>query len=65
MGHQWIIDVIVDLKTFAQQNDLPVLADELDRAAGVAEAEIDQSNKGAVAAARGDRSEPRRIFSQT
>jgi len=29
MGHNWIIDVIVDLKTFAERNDLPELAQEL------------------------------------
>lgn len=65
MGHQWIVDVIVDLKTFAQQNDLPVLADELERAAGIAVAEIDQKIEGAPLEVRSDRPEPRRIFPQT
>lgn len=65
MGHQWIVDVIVDLKTFAQQNDLPVLADELERAAGIAVAEIDQKIEGAPREVRSDRPEPRRIFPQT
>lgn len=65
MGHQWIVDVIVDLKTFAQQNELPVLADELERAAGVAVAEIDQKIEGAPLEVRGDRSESGHIFSQT
>ncbi len=40
MGNKWIIDVIADLKAFAEENDLPQLADQLDRTAVVAAAEI-------------------------
>jgi hypothetical protein len=64
MGHQWIIDVIVDLKTFAQQNDLPALANELALAADIAEAEIDPDNEGVPLAVRCGQSESRRFLSQ-
>lgn len=40
MGHNWIIDVLTDLKSFAQQNDLPLLAAQLDEVTSVASAEI-------------------------
>lgn len=40
MGKNWIIDVLTDLRSFAQQNDLPLLADELLAATRVARAEI-------------------------
>ena len=64
MGHQWIIDVIVDLKTFAQQNELPVLAKELALAADIAEAEIDPNNEGVPIAVRCEQPEFRRVLSQ-
>ena len=64
MGHQWIIDVIVDLKTFAQQNELPVLAEELALAASIAEAEIDPKKEGVPPAVRSDQSEFRQVLSQ-
>lgn len=40
MGHKWIIDVIADLHTFADQNGLPLLAAQLDISAIVARSEI-------------------------
>jgi len=40
MGNKWIIDVLADLKTFAEKNDMPLLAYQLDQTAGVAAAEI-------------------------
>ena len=40
MGHTWILDVLADLKSYAERNDLPRLADQLDDAAVVASAEI-------------------------
>lgn len=43
MGRDWIIDVLADLRTFAQENDLPLLAAQLDEAGLVAEVEIAQS----------------------
>jgi len=40
MRSDWILDVLTDLKTFANANDLPVLAEQLDDTAIVALAEI-------------------------
>lgn len=46
MGHDWIIDVLTDLKTFAVANDLDALAAKLDDTQLVAEAEIGARGKG-------------------
>ena len=46
MGHDWIIDVLTDLKTFAAANDLNALAAKLDDTQLVAEAEIGARGKG-------------------
>lgn len=40
MRSDWILDVLTDLKTFANANELPVLAEQLDDTAIVALAEI-------------------------
>lgn len=40
MGHDWIIDVLADLRSFARQNDLPHLSAQLDEAIIVATAEV-------------------------
>ncbi|APX21901.1 MAG: hypothetical protein CML50_18975 [Rhodobacteraceae bacterium] len=40
MRHDWIIDVLTDLKTFAQANALDALAEQLDEAQLVAEVEM-------------------------
>lgn len=40
MRSDWILDVLADLRTFAQSIDLPVLAEQLDDTAIVALAEI-------------------------
>ncbi|CUH77949.1 hypothetical protein SAMN04488093_107128 [Tropicibacter naphthalenivorans] len=40
MGHDWILDVLTDLKTFARANGMPSLASQLDDTAFVAQAEI-------------------------
>lgn len=40
MGHDWILDVLTDLKTFARANDMPSLAAQLDDATFVAQAEM-------------------------
>jgi hypothetical protein len=40
MADDWIFDVLRDLRSFAQINDLPAFAAQLERAARVAEAEI-------------------------
>lgn len=39
-GQRWIIDVLADLKTFAEHNDLPLLAAKLGETAQVALVEI-------------------------
>ncbi len=45
MGKMWIIDVLGDLRTFAELNGLETLAQELDRTSDVAKAEL-ASSKG-------------------
>ena len=40
MQHEWILDVIADLRAFARQNDLPDLASHMDTAWLLASAEI-------------------------
>lgn len=50
MGYEWIFDVLKDLKTFANANDLPELAHKADEAMATAKAEIaartDKPGKG-------------------
>lgn len=65
MGHKWIIDVLADLKSFAQQNDLSLLAVQLEETALVASAEISSLPEGTPDMARGDRAETRSIFAST
>lgn len=64
MGHKWIIDVLADLKSFATQNDLILLADKLEQATQVASAEIATVVEGAPVAARGDESKDRSVSSE-
>lgn len=40
MGHDWIIDVLADLRSFARENDLPLLHQQLEDAGLVAQIEI-------------------------
>ena len=40
MGHDWIIDVLADMRRFARQNDMPLLCAQLDDAMMVASAEV-------------------------
>ena len=40
MAHDWIFDVLADLKTYATKNGLSALADELDEATLIAATEI-------------------------
>ena len=42
MTHNWILDVLADLKTYARKNDLVALAELLDDARHVAAAELAQ-----------------------
>lgn len=51
MGHKWIIDVLADLKSFAQANDLVLLADHLEQTTTVASAEITSQSEGVPLAA--------------
>ena len=46
MGHDWIIDVLTDLKTFAAANDLDALAAKLDDAQISARAELVSHGEG-------------------
>ncbi len=64
MGHTWIIDVLADLETFAQDNRLPMLADELSKTARVASAEIVALNEGASVAVRGDAEQIQSLLSR-
>lgn len=51
MGQKWIIDVIADLREFADQNGLPLLAHQLEATSTVAQAEIALMLEGAPSAA--------------
>jgi hypothetical protein len=46
MGQKWIIDVIADLRDFAERNGLPLLANQLEATASVAKAEIENHLNG-------------------
>ena len=46
MGHDWILDVLSDLKAFARANDMPTLAAHLDDASYVAQIEIASAAEG-------------------
>lgn len=61
MGHKWIIDVLADLRSFAQENDLELLADHLAQTAKVASAEIEASSEGAPSVFCGDGNQVRFI----
>lgn len=61
MQHEWILDVIADMRTFARQNDLKDLASHMDTAWLLASAEIaslprdEICDERGVAAAFGER----------
>ncbi len=40
MSHEWILDVLRDLRAYARANGFPALARQAEEALGVAEAEI-------------------------
>ncbi len=40
MVHEWVLDVLADLQSFAQSNDLDELAAHLEKAGHIAAAEI-------------------------
>jgi hypothetical protein len=64
MGNSWIIDVLADLKTFAQNNELHLLAVQLEETALVAKAEIAEMSQRAPISVRGEATETRSIFVQ-
>ena len=53
MAHDWIFDVLADLKTYARKNGLSALADELDEATLIAATEIASREGKAPNAAAG------------
>ncbi len=61
MEHDWILDVIADLRTFARQNELRDLATQMDTAWLLASAEIASlpkdplNHEHSAAAAAGER----------
>ncbi len=64
MGNAWIVEVLADLRSFAQKNDLPLLAVQLDETATVARAELTQMRMDASVTVQGDGAENRSIFVQ-
>ena len=44
MGHDWIIDVLTDLRAFARENEMGLLAAQIDEAVMVANVEIASKN---------------------
>ena len=44
MRHAWILEVLTDLRTYAEGNDLPLIAAAADRTIDVARAEITAVN---------------------
>jgi hypothetical protein len=45
MQSDWILDVLADLRSFAEANDLPLLAEQLDDTALIATAEFASRNE--------------------
>lgn len=62
MKNDWILDVLADLRAYAQKNDLPKLAAELEETALVAAAEMTSAETGVVLAPRGDVGHARRLL---
>lgn len=54
MGHDWVFDVLKDLRAYALTNDLPALAQKVEEALRAAELEI-----GRPAAKDGKRPNPK------
>lgn len=54
MAHDWIIDVLTDLKTFARSNGFDSLAEHLDDTQMVAQIEIASHAKGMACGIRTD-----------
>ena len=60
MGHDWIVDVLVDLRNFARDNGLISLAAHLDDAALVAQVELTSGAEGTGSGLCSDTSATRR-----
>lgn len=45
MQYDWVIDVLADLKKFAQQNELTLLSEQLDDSIMIAAEDIKRSNQ--------------------
>jgi hypothetical protein len=54
MAHQWILDVLADLKVYARRNDLTALAEYLEDARHIAVEELASGAAGSQAASTGD-----------
>ncbi len=54
MGHDWILSVLTDLKTYAEQNGLGSLAGQLDDTLLVAQADITGVSRKAPILVTGD-----------
>jgi len=65
MGQKWIIDVIADLRAFADHNGLPLLAHQLEVTSCVAQAEIASMLEGTPIAANVNEREPAAPLSDT
>lgn len=65
MGQKWIIDVLADLRAFADQNELPLLAHQLDVTSTVAQAEIASMLEGAPRAANANARQPASTLGDT
>lgn len=61
MGHDWILSVLSDLKTYAEQNGLPSLAGQLTDTSLVARAEIAGQSDGGTGTVNGDDGRSRRV----
>lgn len=49
MPHEWILDVLHDLRSYSRLNDLPRLGEELDGLIRTAAAEIGAEERGGAA----------------
>ncbi|KJZ20828.1 hypothetical protein TW80_08785 [Loktanella sp. S4079] len=61
MGHDWIIDVLADLKRFASTHNLPLLEAQLEATTQIASAEIADNNDNACQLTQGEGPEFRQI----
>jgi hypothetical protein len=56
MTHDWILDVLSDLKSFARKNDLPILAEQLGDTQLIAMSELKSADAGVSWAVTHERS---------